>query len=79
MGLGLWYDKPSTQDATSMVILYYLIDRILNVFWQAIDHFLAQPMNKDVAKHALSETEWRVLQDFELILTVCIIAITWQF
>ena len=27
-------------------------------------------MNKDVAKHALSETEWRVLQDFELILTV---------
>ena len=73
MGLGLWYDKLSTRDATSMVILYYLIDRILNVCWQAIDHFLAQPMNKDVAKHALSETEWGVLQDFELILTVCII------
>jgi ABC-type proline/glycine betaine transport system permease subunit len=27
-------------------------------------------MNKDVAKHALSDTEWQVLQDFELILTV---------
>jgi hypothetical protein len=27
-------------------------------------------MNKDVAKHALSETEQQVLQDFKLILTV---------
>jgi len=29
-------------------------------------------MNKDLAKHALSDTEWKVLQDFELILTVCV-------
>jgi hypothetical protein len=28
-------------------------------------------MNKDVTKHALSNTEWKVLQDFELILSVC--------
>ena len=27
-------------------------------------------MNKDLTKHALSDTEWKVLQDFELILMV---------
>jgi len=29
-------------------------------------------MNKDVTKHALSEVEWQVLQEFELILTVSV-------
>ena len=37
---------------------------------QAIDHFLALPVNKDLMRHRLSDLEWSVLQDFEAILVV---------
>jgi hypothetical protein len=37
----------------------------------AIDHFLALPINKDIAQNRLSDIEWSVLQDFEALLKVC--------
>jgi hypothetical protein len=38
---------------------------------QAINHFLALPLNKDLMCHRLSDIEWGVLQDFKAILAVC--------
>jgi hypothetical protein len=29
------------------------------------------PVNKELAKHRMSETEWEVLSGFELLLNVC--------
>jgi len=39
---------------------------------QATDCFLASPMNKDLAKFRMTDTEWEALKHFEMILTVCI-------
>jgi len=40
--------------------------------YQGVDHFLSSPLNKDLAKLRLTDREWAVLQDFEMILSVCI-------
>jgi len=37
---------------------------------QALDVFLAHPKNKDIAKWALDDNEWKALQDFEAMLQV---------
>ena len=40
--------------------------------YQGVDHFLSSPLNKDLAKLWLTDREWAVLQDFEMILSVSI-------
>jgi hypothetical protein len=39
---------------------------------KAIEYFLASPNNKDLAKYRMTEKEWEVLADFEVILEVCV-------
>ena len=51
-------------------VIYLFILKLILIILQAIDHFLAQPINKYLTKHTLSNTKWKVLQDFELILMV---------
>ena len=40
-----------------------------DLYQQAVDNLLAQPHLPELAKYRLSEKEWEVLQDFEVILT----------
>jgi hypothetical protein len=49
--------------------VYYMIER-LRVMRPAIDHFLASPVNQEIASHRLSDVEWAALQDFEVILSI---------
>jgi hypothetical protein len=41
-------------------------------YFQAIDHFFAMPINKDIAKHKLTEMEWEVLAGMEVVLMVSV-------
>ena len=38
---------------------------------QAMDHFHALPVNKELGKFCMTELEWKVLGDYEVILSVC--------
>jgi len=40
--------------------------------YQGVDHFLSSPLNKDLTKLRLTDREWAVVQDFEMILSVSI-------
>jgi hypothetical protein len=52
------------------VSVFYVMNSLPYKWLQAIDHFLASPVNSDIAKHRLSDVEWAALQDFEVILGV---------
>ncbi|KIM81085.1 hypothetical protein PILCRDRAFT_9113 [Piloderma croceum F 1598] len=42
-----------------------------HVFYdKTVDHFLALPINNELAMHKITEMEWRVLQDFQIILEI---------
>jgi hypothetical protein len=43
---------------------------ITDVYEQAVDNLLGQPHLPELAKYRLTSTEWDVLQDFEVILSV---------
>ena len=43
------------------------------LYQQAVDNLLAQPHLPELTKYRLSEKEWEVLWDFEVILSVIII------
>jgi len=38
---------------------------------QVSDHFLSSPLNKDLARFRMTDAEWGVLKDFQMILSVC--------
>ncbi|KIM78715.1 hypothetical protein PILCRDRAFT_56284, partial [Piloderma croceum F 1598] len=44
--------------------------RPLQLLRDAVDHFLALPINNELAMHKITEMEWRVLQDFQIILEI---------
>ena len=46
---------------------------------QAVDYFFNLPLNKDISKHKLSDMEWTVLADLEVILLVRAPLHTWEF
>ncbi|KIM77965.1 hypothetical protein PILCRDRAFT_76089, partial [Piloderma croceum F 1598] len=48
----------------------YFMTKHLCYLCPAIDHFLALPVNKELALHKLTEQEWSVLADFEVILEI---------
>jgi len=43
-----------------------------NKLMQVIEHFMASPVNKDLASYKITDMEWTVLQDFEVVLEVCV-------
>ena len=54
------------------VSLYYLVLVAAGRFnYQATDHFLALPVNNDLAMHKVTDRQWLVLADFQVILEVC--------
>jgi hypothetical protein len=70
MGFGLLHDQAPPLYAPSKPLLFRLDCAHVIQFCQAIDHFLALPINKELALHRLTEQEWSVLADFEVILEV---------
>lgn len=69
MGHRLLYGQASTRDAPGRSILFY-VSILLTQFKQAVDHFLALPINKDLAKHKMTDMEWSVLSDVQVVLEV---------
>lgn len=50
---------------------YIFVSTLLTQFnYQAVDHFLALPLNRDLAKHQLTDMEWSVLSDVQVVLEV---------
>ncbi|EDR06951.1 uncharacterized protein LACBIDRAFT_299364 [Laccaria bicolor S238N-H82] len=49
--------------------LYFMINRF-HKLCPAVEHFLSLPINRELAKLRLTDMEWTVLQDFEIVLGV---------
>ncbi|KIM87797.1 hypothetical protein PILCRDRAFT_63268, partial [Piloderma croceum F 1598] len=50
--------------------VYYMINRLCEMR-PVVDHFLALPNHNDLAKYKITPQEWVVMQDIEVILSVC--------
>ncbi|KIM73907.1 hypothetical protein PILCRDRAFT_80649, partial [Piloderma croceum F 1598] len=49
--------------------VYYMVRR-LHEMHPAIEHFLAMPVNRDLAKHRMTDMEWSVLLDVQVVLEI---------
>ncbi|KAF8477625.1 hypothetical protein DFH94DRAFT_634370, partial [Russula ochroleuca] len=55
--------------STRWDLVYFMINR-LRELQPAVDHFLTLPNHSDLAKFRITLQEWKVMEDFEMILSV---------
>ena len=70
MGFSLLHDQVPPLYVPSKPLLFRLDCTQVIQFSQAIYHFLALPVNRELGNYRLTDWEWSVLTDFEVVLEV---------